>query len=274
MNTACQHPTPLRHRVRSLLMVMSALMLWPSLSYGQTSTHEGLYQVEMIVFSRNDDRGEEHWPNNLTLRYPNDWMVLNTANESDVSSENSQPAIFQKLPVAQRELNAQARRFVNNARYTLLFHEAWIQPISHKRNAKSIVIAGGEKFDDHYALEGSIKLSVATYIELQTNLWYSQFDPNIGQTPSRSWPELPLMPTPTEVNSDITLDAEFDLASALAAETAQLSGLGADNAVPQQQFITRQIIHIKAERDMRSKELHYVDHPVVGIIIQVTPISQ
>lgn len=274
MNLLVQLAASTSRLMKLLTAALCTIITVSPLAQAQNSNHEGLYRVEMIVFSRHDDRGEEHWPDNLTLRYPNNWVVLQSLDGATASEPTSQIPLYQKLAPTERELNAQARRFTQNARFNLLFHEAWVQPIAHKRDAKSIVIAGGEKFGEHYALEGSIKLSVATYLKLETNLWYSQFDPNIGQTPSRAWPELPLMPTPiVATENDLLLDAEFDLANALAAENAQLNGADVDSTVSTPEFITRQIIHLTSERDMRSNELHYIDHPVVGIIIHVKPVQ-
>lgn len=249
--------------------------------------HEGWYQVELIVFARKDDSGQEHWPSNIKLRYPGDWVELKDPNATaGTNGAGDSPEIgvdltkeaFYRLPVADRQLNAQAKKLEQNPRFELLFHEAWRQVITNKKSSKAILINGGQQFGQHHALEGSIRLSVATYLELQTNLWYSQFDLNVGQEVTRQWPAIPLPPNYTNANTTgLSLDSNLELDQALAAENQQwaqgnfdqTNGTAAGNTAPE--YVTRQIILLQQERDMRSGEIHYLDHPVLAAIIQVTP---
>ncbi len=277
--------------ITGLIGVTTLLASVSTLAQAPKSNHEGWYQVELIVFARKDDAGQEHWPNNIKLRYPGDWVELKDPNasaattSSDGSSTLSTPNIdltkepFYLLPATERQLNTQAKRLENNSRFELLFHQAWRQVITNKKASKAILINGGQQFGQHQALEGSIRLSVATYLELQTNFWYSQFDVNVGQEVTRTWPEIPLRPNYTSVNtSGLSLDSNLELEQALATENQQwesgnfdpnANNATTDTTTPE--YVTRQIILLQQERDMRSGEVHYLDHPVLAAIIQVTP---
>ncbi len=272
-------------KILSRLSLVSALLsaaIIASAGHVQAQTnHDGWYQVEFIVFARKDDSGQEHWPSNIKLRYPGDWVELNDPSASDaaIAPDLTKEAFYQ-LPASERQLNAQAKKLANNPRYELLFHQAWRQIISNKKSSKAILINGGRQFGQHQALEGSIRLSVATYLELQTNLWYSQFDVNVGQDVTRQWPAIPLRPnlnTPT--TNSLSLDSDFELDQALAAENQQWEGGFTTSNTPgsmetaAQEYVTRQIILLQQERDMRSGEVHYIDHPVLAAIVQVTPYS-
>ncbi len=288
----------LSHNIITGLLGASTLFAASSvLAQAPKSNHEGWYQVELIVFARKDDAGQEHWPNNIKLRYPGDWAELKDPNATiaatnpdgtspvDANSTLSAPAVdltkepFYLLPAAERQLNAQAKRLENNSRFELLFHQAWRQVITNKKASKAILINGGQQFGQHQALEGSIRLSVATYLELQTNFWYSQFDVNVGQEVTRSWPEIPLRPNYASVNtSGLSLDSNLELDQALANENQQwengnfdpnANNAATETAAPE--YVTRQIILLQQERDMRSGEVHYLDHPVLAAIIQITP---
>lgn len=250
--------------------------------------HEGWYQVELIVFARKDDSGQEHWPSNIKLRYPGDWVELKDP-DAMVSHDgtNGLPATavdltkeaFYRLPATDRQLNAQAKKLQQNPRFELLFHQAWRQIITNKKSSKAILINGGRQYGQHQTLEGSIRLSVATYLELQTNLWYSQFDLNVGQEVTRQWPAIPLNPNYIHANTgNLSLDSNLELDQALAAENQQWAS-GTFNQADEMattgntasEYVTRQIILLQQERDMRSGEVHYLDHPVLALLIQVTP---
>lgn len=261
------------------ITTLLASMLVAQLSYAQAKPagHEGWYQVELIVFARKNDTSQEHWPSNIKLRYPSDWVELKEITTAENSSVDLTKEAFYRLPESERQLNAQAQKLERNSRFQVLFHNAWRQAITNEKAAKSILIQGGQTFGQHQELEGSIRLSVATYLKLQTNLWYSQFDLNVGQEQTRQWPELPKQPnflaTPI---AGLSLDSSLELEQALAVENQQWDNTLAtpDNSndpANSDNYLTRQIILLQQSRDMRSSEIHYIDHPVVGIIVQVTP---
>lgn len=263
--------------------------LLAQLAYTQTRTHEGWYQVEMIVVARKDDTGQEHWPSNIKLRYPGDWVELKDPNATDIntavvdSASSITPSVdltkeaFYLLPASERQLNTQAQKLQRSPRFEVLFHNAWRQIITNKKTSKAIIINGGQTFGQHQTLEGSIRLSVATYLELQTNLWFTQFDVNVGQEITQAWPEIPLRPNyaaATINNLSLDSEVEAELEQALATENTQWStgNFDTNTAAPEtDNFVTRQIILLQQERDMRSGEVHYIDHPALNVIIQVTP---
>ena len=211
------------------------LMASASISFAQTDSdtrenHERMYQVEMIIFSRPEASSQEQWPTNIKLSYPE--------NAADLSSESSVPEGVTFVPANERLLNAQATTLARSGSYTLLYHQAWRQMIyGNKRN---FLISGGKVYNGHHELEGSISLSVAQYLKVQTNLWLIQFAP-AGTPVNETWPELPESP------------------------------VGAEGAADKQDYVTRRIVKLSQQRTMRSNEVHYIDHPLLGIIIKIVP---
>jgi len=223
--------------IRSLVTVLlfPLLAATASICFAQTDSdtrenHERMYQVEMIIFSRSDTGSQEQWPTNIKLSYP--------GNAADLSSESNAPEGVIFVPANERVLNAQAATLARSGSYALLYHHAWRQMIyGSKRN---FLISGGKVFNGHHELEGSISLSVAQYLKLQTNLWLTQFAA-AGTPVSETWPELP--------------EAPFEAAS----ETDK------------QDYVTKRIVKINQQRTMRSNEVHYIDHPLLGIIVKIIP---
>ena len=286
--------------VYQLTKHLSTLLSWTAvfasatlthLCHAQTKTHEGWYQVEMIVVARKDDTGQEHWPNNIKLRYPAKWVELKDPSAEDINTtdDNNSSSVstavdltkeaFYLLPANERQLNIQAQKLQRSPKFEVLFHNAWRQIITNKKASTAILIHGGQTFGQHQALEGSIRLSVATYLQLQTNLWFAQYDLNVGQEITQVWPEIPLRPnytTTTAHNFSLDSDVEAELEQALASENTQWESndFGQSASTPElDSFVTRQIILLQEEREMRSSEVHYIDHPVLNVIIQITPYS-
>jgi hypothetical protein len=201
----------------------------------EVENHERWYQVEMIVFSRSQGNSQEVWPKNIKLSYPANLVML--------KPEGNDPTGFNVLPASERQLNAQANTLARSGSYGLLFHQAWRQMI-YGRNT-NIFISGGKTFNGHQELEGSISLSVSQFLKLQTNLWLTQFAPAASE-PNAGWPELPTL------LNDVTPASESEKTS---------------------DYVIKRTVKINQQRSMRSKEVHYIDHPLLGIVIKIVPIG-
>ena len=102
----------------------------------------------------------------------------------------------------------------------------------------------------------------------------SDFEPNYGQAENREceapWPELPTIPSPLDTK---------DLFALSYVETNWQTPLAIDSLIPNNEYntiiarpyLTRNIVQLKQKRRMRSKELHYIDHPQVGLLIKLMP---
>jgi len=179
-------------------------------------------------------------------------------------------------------LNKEAK-LLGRDRYTrILFHEVWRQPIVNQKNAPSIVISGGDLFDKNHELEGSISLYVSRYLHIHTNLWLTDFEANFGQDLGH-WPILPIPPTYVNVDAVENLLSSQQPAPAnewnvkfgqqnidLNSDSANSNLLIGFNASEEQRpYVARNIVTMKQKRRMRSGELHYIDHPKLGILVIV-----
>lgn len=227
---------PIKKYCISMLTHLSLLFMLCSVhANAQTEApqnHERLYQVELIVFARNQAAPEEHWPRDIKLSYPENLLSL----KADGGSSEE----FSLLAANERLLNPQAAT-LSKGGYSLLYHQAWRQMIYARKT--HIAISGGKTFNGHQELEGSIALSVGQYLRIQSNLWLTQFVPT-GTSLSETWPELPLAPNAVK---------------------------SASEASPE--YLIKRIVKLNQERSMRSNELHYIDHPLLGIIVKIVPVE-
>ncbi len=274
---------------------------------------ETWYQVEVIVFARPDgEAGEEVWPKNLFLSYPFNWELLRDPDTAVIRPPESvdegsldptdrdplalkleqQPQLVKpdlsrdpllKLPAAERRLNAHARAMERRKGYQVLFHEAWRQPMIEDQELPALVITGGEKFGDHFELEGSIRLSLSRYLHLNTDLWLTRFEPNYGQALG-AWPLLPERPNQADLEAQMDSlgtelmpldeDATGAWRRVLAADqnsTSDFAQTAESLSYLSESYLPNRIVTLKQSRRMRSSELHYLDHPLMGLLISITP---
>jgi hypothetical protein len=209
-----------------------------------------------------------------------------------------------------------ANRIKRSPYFKLLFHQAWRQIVADREQPSHILVTAGERYGDHFQLEGSLSLSKGRYLHVISNLWLNEFisrpieiqgDPVIdepltltteAETESLQFIQLPDVPL-KPINEELLFEAEmlepFPLFPASGLEESlpslefdELSlSLEAEETTPvpepsleQEEFIFDQqtpdyvsirTVQLEEHRRMRSKELHYLDHPMLGVLIYIVP---
>lgn len=244
-------------------------------------------------------------------------------------------------------LKDMATAIARRSNHQVLFHQAWHQELGDKKTAPSIPISGGETFDNHRELEGSIKINKDRYLHITSDLWLTQYVlrddeqwEKLSQEPSenslltakiidiKAVPDFPLD------LAHIAKEKALELAMAQAIKEAELAKIIADEALYQdmleqdqqannqpeqptervsdindslyadeqeqeqeQKQSEKQQDNINSEsessfdteaalsfdlfqanktyvlqehRKMKRAEIHFLDHPMFGLIIQIT----
>lgn len=231
-------------------------------------------------------------------------MDADTAVDSTNAELSASPSPDQDTLKANEEqpftLLPEDRFFIRGADYairkerglTTLFHASWAQKMVALENAPAIIIRGGEAFGGHRELEGTITLSVSRYLHLHTDLWLAEYEANYGQA-DYHWPKLPQPPEP-QLQSDelagtpLPVTNTFPL-STTAADPFKINlntGAGANpspslsgvqtldetlSSLANEPYLVKHIVLLDQKRRMRSEELHYIDHPRLGILIKIIP---
>ena len=221
--------------------------------------------------------------------------------EADVEPEPEQA--FVRLPPEARLLQEDRLRLGRSASHELLFYEAWRQPLIYQPDADHLLISAGEKFGEHSVLEGYVSLSRTRFIHLDINLLVNTFaETGLSQPQSITLPDVPIVMEPatsddlqlfdiselprrrSSGNEDIEdwgpeatpvtvaldesgLPVVLDEDGNALFETDPNSESDADYA----EFVAVEVKNIRHQRRLRSRELHYLDHPSIGVLFFATP---
>ncbi|SHE51080.1 Peptidoglycan-binding protein, CsiV [Microbulbifer donghaiensis] len=233
------------------LKICSALLLTLAAAGAQAVNYAGTtFEIEMIVFERPQGMAQarETWPAAPRLQYPNRWVDFDTA-------EGEQLVLS---PVATRLDNKAAALTRGGDR--VLFHKAWQQVLQQKRRSPAILISGGDSIDGHRRLEGSVTVSVSRYLHLSTDLWLSEFGPSQSENGI-------LLPRRPQARSEEPM--ELTVTSGEFTPTTA-GGFFAETPAP---VYAQRVAQLQQERRMRSGELHYLDHPAFGILIEIRTVA-
>lgn len=243
-----------------LSQLCATLVLALAAAGAQAANYAGTtFEIEMIVFERTGGMAQsrETWPAAPRLQYPEEWVDFDTADGENLFLS----------PVATR-LNNKTAALNRGGSYRVLFHKAWRQVLQLKRNSPAILIAGGDTFGDHHRLEGSVKLSVSRYLHLSTDLWLNDFGG--GQPVEGGGVLLPSRPV-AEIAAVAGEEPMGLQAQDMGPSPSPLEPVAADTA-PEPAYASH-VTLLREERRMRSGELHYLDNPAFGILIEVRTVE-
>jgi len=229
------------------------------------------YQLETLIFAivREADEGER-WRPEENLYFPARMAYLGESgpvpetgeNDAPLPQESTQgPSIIQALPTTAAYLADIREKLEARGEFRILFHELWEQPVYDEGNAPYVLVRGGRTYGEHRELEGVLQLSINRYLHLEADLRLSTY--RQGRQRSNPWP-LPAVPPLPE--------AETALPAGRIRQVVQvLDGLWKRSKTD---LRAQRTVRLRQHRRMRSGELHYLDHPALGMLVLVRPAGQ
>jgi hypothetical protein len=191
------------------------------------------YEVEIIIFTRNwEGAGStEYWP---PLTEPPDWSQAVALNNSDTPHRE-----ILKLPATGHRLGKEYRKLkATRGRLQPMLHLAWRQPVLSREESIPVYVRSREVRGQ------TAPLAEETFPELEGTIRVS------GKRYLHVHLDLLLRRlTPPDLTSD---------------EATEL----ADPTIFAPQY---QAYRMLDHRRMRSNRLHYVDHPLFGVLVLATP---
>lgn len=240
------------------------------------------YQVEVLVFAREEPANDEHWRLGRYPAYPASNIRLGSEDggatpllPEDADSPHRdalEAGAWRKLPDEARKL-ADAVRSMEQSRFRTLYHETWRQPVLERDQALPIYIEGGRSMpltlepetleqlpgrtrDPEEGQDPPLHDDPATTEERSADDAVAEME---TVAPAREILEV-LLPAEPELRGTLTLS----LARFLHLDPSLWLTLESDQG-------QRYHVDINQHRRMRSERLHYLDHPLFGVLIRIDP---
>lgn len=164
-------------------------------------------------------------------------------------------------PVA-HQLTREATALQRSRDYRLLFHEAWRMPVTAEERSLPLLIEGGQYYDGQPELQGQLKISVARYLHMETDLYFNRFE---------------TLPEAARGSVDELLQnslGPLQLSTPPLAGLLQPQSLTADNLRDGSSWVEGRYqvtdsARMHQRRRMRSNELHFIDSPYMGLLIRI-----
>ena len=225
-----------------ILFCCLSLLCLPALAEAQA-----WYQVEVIIFDRlTPDAGGEQWRDTPFI-LPEDPVDPRAV---EVPAEALQPAPYRLLPPARHRLGGIHDFFRRTAQYQPLLHLSWQQPAATGGQARHVRLR-------HPAPDGATAPATA--------------EPMFIEQLIRPRPEID---GAIRIRSGFYLHADIDLSRFRVIPPANKipPAPPVDEAAgPEATQKTR--LELKETRRIKLNEIHYFDHPMYGVILQVSRLN-
>lgn len=309
MSSACRIDLMDRFTVFVLSALAALYVIAPGSPHAQDQEELTWYAVEMIFFERSSEigRSAEFWPADPGLPDVAGAVELSVeglapaapAKESSASdvietppgtatamtTQAPGPRAFQLLAPDEYRLTDIWNRLNKSSAYRPLLHVAWIQPgyapenarLVHVRNSNGALgavaaLPGAQgaalpvvnepgyaptlssrirvaRDRSKAALDGTVRVHRARYLHVQADLLYYR-------------------PLDIDAPAAIATDENLNAASLQdSPDTALIEQLLAEDAAGPRLF------RLTESRRMRSRELHYLDHPLFGVLVEAWPVE-
>ncbi|MDF1644950.1 MAG: CsiV family protein [Pseudomonadales bacterium] len=275
------------YRIAQVLLLVLFLTLSSNAVFAKSesdSPKEQWYQINLLVFQhlkgKTQGADAEQWPRLVELGYPKKTTYLR-----DTSKQPGNPLI--DLPQNYSLMDAPESGFVQanrnirrSAGFRTLFYKQWRQKLGTGVTGQPIAISGGKSFGEHQQLEGWVRFSQKRYLHLEVDLWLHEYEKSLQRMGIQT-SDVPL-PIPEQEQLleklfDFKLDAlpTIGQQNANAAQSANKLFVDKPETQPLPFYIRkpqRIITYVmNQKRRMKSKELHYLDHPLLGVLVEAIP---
>ncbi|MEM7305010.1 MAG: CsiV family protein [Pseudomonadota bacterium] len=223
------------------------------------------YAVEVIIFVNQDGlrKNAEQFNPNIILPVPRKGLSFFEINEElDTDNQNqdlkysgiaSEPDPWRLLPEADYILKDQVRKLRNSSRYKILNHFAWRQPAVDKSYSQPIIIKAGFDYSGIYPER--------TFHQIE----FSDTDPSLEDEENSGVWEL-------EGTINVVITRYIHFYSDLVYRAERTNPYYENDSLQPEKVLVD--YEVKSHRKMKSRELNYIDHPIVGILVEATPIDE
>jgi len=244
------------------------------------------YQVEVLVFSHlNADLSAEQWPANDGIRVSVDGAIpapntITTPLMGGTAAPSAQELLrLAAVPAAHYKLLDTFKTLSRSRNYRPLLHTAWRQPVGTGKNNFKVRLAGGKDYASRYGangkllttgdeptpaglweLDGFVRLSAAKFLHAEMEMLFRRASISTTGISTTGVTEPGVAAAATAVaGSEVTTAAN------------NLNWQTGDSSETAEDML--QFFKFSQSRRVKSNEIHYFDHPLFGVIIQLRPLE-
>lgn len=218
------------------------------------------YDVEIIIYEnlQQDPQVTENWPTSIETKIPEKSLFINAPFPGKIPEFYNPRYTFKSISKAHYQLLEEAKLIEASDKYRLLYHRAWRQPGMERDEAVTVRLQ-----TEAPALPQS---SIKTLQQTVTSGFMAPVVtiPGFTETTAK-------LPTSNKLQGFIKIILSRYLHIYADVQYTTHAVVETSNEGMVYRSIKPQIYRLKQTRKMRSNELHYLDHPKLGLLVYIHP---
>ena len=218
------------------------------------------YDVEILLFEnlKQNPNNTETWPTSLEYTPPENSVFIGSPFPGPIPTNYNPRFTFKPIKATTYQLQEEAKALTEHENYRILYHRSWRQPGMKRDEAVSVKIERDiPRIPIPQLNDGSLDTT-----QLEYNQIIEQRLPKINNLQG-------LVTISLSRYLHIKTDIHYTQHVALKSTNSSFS----EELDPTFVEIRPQVYQLKQTRKMRSKELHYLDNPKLGLLVYITPVN-
>lgn len=261
--------------MKKLIPLLLLFIAMPSMAQRQ-------FDIEVIIFKRAVDAEQtsESWPNRLPAI-----DIERAGSFADASFRASKGV--EMLPYSEYQLNGEVQKLNQHAGFQVLMHKAWRQGDQGRFGAPTFHVQAGRDYSSQFNADGSMRGNNASQViegvtEESIPKPLYELDGKLQiYVEHYLYADVEIDLKHPSVRNVTLQEREPEFSEAAASENTTVAtdsvtqvGLMEEISptIVKQEFLKS--YRLDQKRRMRSTETHYLDHPLMGMIIQVRRVNQ
>ncbi|ABC29470.1 hypothetical protein HCH_02682 [Hahella chejuensis KCTC 2396] len=250
----CRTPQRCSVSARSVALYLT---LFFGLMSSSLSAYAGLYQIDLIMFKTPVPEGEENFEYYPVAYDPEAPLLVDFTPLSSLQK--------QALGDNQVLLKWIANNLDRRSGYQVVWHKSWVSNLAYNRDTP-VRILDTERLGEGYSIEGVVNLSRTRYLHTTIDLSLVEWR---QKQPGGAMDEM-FTPFPEQAGATSALSPLQQ-----SAPEEKLTAPDSDELFLEETFRGLEPVaryRNRQSRRMRSGEVHYLDHPVVGVLVKIIPV--
>lgn len=217
------------------------------------------YDIEILLFEnlKKNPNNTEIWPSSIEFEVPENSLFIGSPFPGPIPANYNPRFTFKPIKIATHQLKDEAKTLTKHKDYRILYHRSWRQPGMKRDDAVSV------KFEREIP---RIEYLPKTEETLEADV--IEYNNIINQRLPKLNPLKGLVKISLSRYLHIQTDIQYTRHIVLK-NTDDALGISDPSFVE----IKPQVYQLKQTRKMRSKELHYLDNPRLGLLVYITPVK-
>jgi len=214
------------------------------------------YDIEILLFEnlQQNANNTETWPSSIEFEVPENSLFIGSPYPGPIPKNYNPRFTFKPIKASTYQLQGEAKALTEHSDYRILYHRSWRQP--------------GMKHDDAISVKIQREIPRLPHLPAPESIEDVEYNRVINQR----LPKFNQLKGLIKISLSRYLHIKTDIQYTHHVVSKEVKG-NQEQTDPSFAEIKPLVYQLKQKRKMRSKELHYLDNPKLGLLVYITPVK-